>query len=555
MSPMIKVRFPLLLIASSLLISGCYTFYKADRGLHTNASQRNQTLDSLKQQNRYFILHSGSRSWHMKNMVLSDDQKTLSCILDSVSYIHQLHLARGYKGNMRYKKGNPEHIEVLNEVHVYIPSESGIASGSYNFSLDKVQKIEVIEKDKRRTTNSYVLGAIGYTVGTLAVAGIIAVALKSSCPFVSAYDGHEFSLQGEIYGGSIHPQLARHDFMPLRMAPLPNGSLQIKISNELKEHQYTDMADLWVITHDRNKRILVDQQGKLYSIAEPQMPLTATLNSSKNVLRGLEKAGDNRMVYLDDSSQLNARNEVVLAFNKNDTVSNGKFLLTLKNSYFLDLLYGELAKGFGSYYMTYIKEQRTKPAAELLKWVHEQQIPLTIALKTKEGWKKIESITTIGPLATREMVVSVDLSEVGDGPIEIKLSSGFMFWEIDYAAIDYTSGNDYALRKVSPRKATDEKGRSVLSQLRSEDGKYLEQPNIGNVATIIYKPELRRSPNEVNTYILHTKGYYEHIRDFQTKPDLVFLSQFKKPDAFAVFGMRLYQQISAESLRSLGRQN
>ena len=80
--------------------------------------------------------------------------------------------------------------------------------------------------------------------------------------------------------------------MPLKMSPKPDGTLQVKISNELHERQYTDMANLWVITHDKKTKVLSDEQGNLYSIADPQPPLSAELNDHKNVLSGIKKAGD-----------------------------------------------------------------------------------------------------------------------------------------------------------------------------------------------------------------------------------------------------------------------
>lgn len=55
-----------------------------------------------------------------------------------------------------------------------------------------------------------------------------------SRPFVSANNGNGLILQGEIYGGAIYPQLARIDYLPLQMAPLSDGTLQVRISNDLK---------------------------------------------------------------------------------------------------------------------------------------------------------------------------------------------------------------------------------------------------------------------------------------------------------------------------------
>ncbi len=538
-----------------MFFTACHNYYKAIQRNPVSNAEKASSIDSLQQQKRYFILRNGNESYYMKNISLSADQKTMTCYLDSLAPLHQLHLVKGRKGKMQYKKQIPEDKLVLNEVHFYIQPDNVTAVGQYTLALDRIKKIEVIEKDKKRTADSYVIGALGYTVGALAIVGIIIAATKSSCPFVSAYDGNNFTLQGEIYGGAIYPQLARHDYMPLKMEPLTDGSLQLKISNELHEHQFTDMAELWVITHDKNTKVLSDEKGNLFSISDPLTPASARLNAQRDVNTSLLKAGDNSLLYMDDTTVANAANEVVMKFNKPVAAKKAKLILSLKNSYFLDLLYGQLAKGFGSYYPTFIKQQRNKPVAELLKWTSEQKIPLEVSVKTNSGWQKIMDITTIGPLATRNMVVPIDLPEATEPFAEIKLSSGFMFWEIDYAAMDYSDENNFTVQKISPAKATDETGKNIFSDLQKEDAVYLAQPDIGNTATIVYNVDVLGDPSKARTYILHSKGYYEHVRDFTNKPNVTFLNQFKKPGAFPLYGLSLYKKMNKETMASLAKTN
>ena len=277
---------------------------------------------------------------------------------------------------------------VLSEVHMYITNDTLLSKGSYTLSLDQIQKIEVIEKDKKRTTNSYVIGALGFTIGAIAVAGIIIVATKSSCPFISAYTNNEFVLQGEIYGGAIYPQLARDDYMPLRMNPTADNTLQLKISNELQEQQYTDFADLMVVTHSENTKVLSDEKGKLYGIADPQSPIAAWTGNNKDAIAPLLKKDDNTLLHFDDTLATDANNYVITKFNKPAGIQNGKLILAIKNSYWLDYLYGEMAKSFGSYYNTYMKKQYKKPVSTLLQWAKDQKFHWKFQLKQKQDGKK-----------------------------------------------------------------------------------------------------------------------------------------------------------------------
>lgn len=532
-----------------LVLVSCKSFYKAST---INAS-RNTTssIDSLQSLNRYFILRSGGQAYYMNGLQLSQDRRTLTASLDTLPSQHQMYLTKSRNGKMQYKKSNPEDLAVLSEVHLYAPVVKASVRETITLPLDQVQKIEVIEHDKKRTTNSYVIGAIGATLGAFAVALIIVAATKTSCPFVSANDGTGFTLQGEIYGGAIYPQMARHDYLPLKMAPMPNGSLQLKISNELKEVQYTDFANLLVVKHDPAVRILTNESGELYSIRSSQSPVSALLNNRRDVRPSLLQEGDNAITYMDDTTMADASNRIDMVFTKEPGPSKAKLVLTLKNSYWLDQLYGELAHGFGRKFPKYMKKQSKRPVKELVQWTRNQQIPLVVSVQTDKGWKQLTELTTIGPLANRSVVVPVDMAGIRGDSVNIRVAGGFMFWELDYAGLDFSNEDAYTLERLLPASAIDETGKDVLAVLQEEDGRYLEQPQIGNVATLAYKPAAPQETTKRYTYILHTKGYYQHIRNFTHRPNVSFLKQFKNANAFPMYGKKRFRQVEQESLRMM----
>jgi len=528
------VSVVLLLIA----VQACSNYYRVSKKSNITAVTNAASVVNTK---RYFILRSGSSAYYMNNIVLSKDRQSLTCSLQALPKEHTLHLHNGRGGTMRFKIAKPE-AAVVNEVHLYIPWDStAVAGKSYSLSLNRVMKIEVLEKDKGRTTLSYVLGGLAITGGAILVAGIIVVATKSSCPFVSAYDGNNMVLQGEIYGGAIYPQLARNDYMELKMAPAPNGNLQLQISNELKEKQYTDLAELMVVTHNKDVRIMVDENGKLYSVARPVLPDAATVGN-KDVLPLLSNQKDDQYYSFDDTLTRNGINQLRLTFNKPVGSKKAKLVLRLKNSYWLDVTYGKMTMGFGRYYNDFIKQQYNKPVADLKQWVKKQELPLHIELNTNTGWQSAADITTFGPLANRETVIPLDLANVKGNSIDLQLSTGFMFWDIDYAAIDFSDDANYQVSTLRPLKATDETGKDVTQLITNADGKYMGQLVPGNAAVIEYKFKPQADINKTQTYFLHARGYYEHVRDYKGGLDLPFLGQFKKRDGLSAFSMKLYKE-------------
>lgn len=56
----------------------------------------------------------------------------------------------------------------------------------------------------------------------------------------------------------------------------------------------------------------------------------------------------------------------------------------------------------------------------------------------------------VGPLAARDLVVPVDLRKHTGEEVRLRVESGFLFWELDYAAMDFTEDRPMALQVLKP---------------------------------------------------------------------------------------------------------
>ncbi len=520
----------------SAVLSGCFQNYFIKRTI-TPTDDYPSTIERAKQENRFFILHSGRRAYAMTSLQVDQPQKQLVVKLDSIKPPHTLYVNNPLNRVYRIRKGESP---VLTEIHLYTKDTTSFAlNDAITIPVDRLTRVELLEKNITSSTTNHILSAVGVTLGLLTVILAIAIALKSSCPFVSGYDGTEFKLQGEIFGGAIYPSLQRNDYLPLQLKPL-NGKLQVKISNELHERQYTDVAELWSIEHDPAVRIVPDEQGNIYALSKGVSPIEASV-TGENVLTQVLNKDDSYFPF--NTEEENNISHLQVVFAKTPDAKNSKLVLQLKNSYWLDYLYGDMISHMGSYFEKWSKLQKEKPAEELIKWKNEQAMPLTIEMKTSTGWKVVKTLTTVGPVAYREVVVPLDISKAEGDHVTLRLSSGFMFWEIDRVAMDYTPSTAYKVHKLQPVTAIDELGKDVKNELSSIDKNYLSQPVIGNVANISYEA-LPMNKEMTTTYILHTSGYYEHVRDFKGMPDVKFLTAFKNPGALSKFSVQRYHEMN-----------
>jgi len=468
---------------------------------------------------------------------------TLSAKLSSVSSLHLNYI--NSSGKRYIYKTNSNSVNVLNEVHIFTDGEKSIdTAASFVMPLNWINKIEVIQHDGKRTTSNHILTGVGVGLGVVAVAAIIVALTKSSCPYLSVYDGYQFNLQGELFGGAVYPQLERSDYLPITVEK-GTDNIQLRISNELKEKQFTNFANLLQIEHPENIQPYVDADGKVYQVAQPVPAHSALLNNRVDVIKNISEK-DFLFCSFDDTLSTSGINEIIFSFAKKETEKKGKLLLDLKNSYWFDFLYGEFTANFGARYAKWQQKQQKKPAVEMKKWATEQHIPLQISVLTDKGWTEIWKVNTIGPLANRSILIPVNLESVSGKEVQLKISTGFMFWEIDYAAMDFTTEQPITVNILTPRSAIDHNDQSVMNELAKDDNQYLAQPEVGDYAILNYTISKKPQPGNTYSYVFYTSGYYMPIRDYKGRSNFAFLKKFSQPGELSKYSLNRYQQVPKE---------
>ncbi len=166
----------LFFVGLQFILAGCANYYKVISKPVENNSQKAAAIDTLKKDGRIFFLRDGNTAFFINNPIINVEQNKIECTLDSLSSMNKFHLALGRKGKMQYKKIKPAEKAVLNEAHLYVDPGTNAALGKYSISLESINKIELIVKDKRKTTNSYILGGIGIVLVTALATMIIFIA-------------------------------------------------------------------------------------------------------------------------------------------------------------------------------------------------------------------------------------------------------------------------------------------------------------------------------------------------------------------------------------------
>jgi hypothetical protein len=164
-----------LFLATALLFVLCSChYYKVAATLQPENTVTTAKLDSLRSGNRYLILRNGlSDAYRITNMQISEDRTNALLSLQPVDREHKYHFQQGAYTSRQYQRSNALQSGVINEAHLYIPYDKEAATGTYTLPLSKVERIEVLQNDAKRTANSYVLSGLGIAVGLFAIATIV----------------------------------------------------------------------------------------------------------------------------------------------------------------------------------------------------------------------------------------------------------------------------------------------------------------------------------------------------------------------------------------------
>ena len=522
-----------MVVAFLHLTVGC-TYYKIDN-LTTNSETMSSEIDKFNKMGHYAIIHADDQLWHLEGLIINEDAQKLTGTVSPISSEHQYAKPRKKHSN-RYKRNKQK---PMNEIHFHLVSgfDSPMTGESVEIPFSQIKSISLNKGDGGTEFASILLGTVGVIVGVF----LIILATKSSCPFVYVHNGEYYKFTGELYPGIITPNMQTDDYLPIPTNGASN-ELLIKVSNELKEIQHTDLLELLVVEHDPSQVVLLDQEGTPITFSELNDPVAAINNNQESELSVVTNKDDISFGFNTTTDQLENTRSLVLSFNNNDRAQNGNLFLRIKNSLWLDYAFGRFNAQFGEYYDTFQKNQQKSSKETSEKWALEQHIPLSVYVKSTNGWELIDRLNTVGPLAYRDIAVPLKNLPTSESNVEIKLETGFMFWELDYAGIDFSEHDKLEVTKAEMIHAEEHDGTIVTKQLQATDDVYLTQPNIGDEVYIRFDlPPIEDGRKQ--SLFLKNRGFYNYIRDYKGKPNFQKLKLFKEPGSFTEFSKLEYESL------------
>jgi len=291
----------------------------------------------------------------------------------------------------------------------------------------------------------------------------------------------------------------------------------------------------------------MDKYGNCQTMSNPQSPVEAINLKGRNIINDIKER--DTLLYFGDNPEKDqvSTDGIILKFNRPPHSNSAKLVIKAKSTFWLDYVFTRFHGLFGDQYDCWVEKQETIPDKQMKSWQIDQKIPLLVYIEKGKRWKYVDYYNVTGPMAAREDVLSIDLADITSDTIKIKLEFGFMFWEIDYAAIDYSSNVPVTKRTALLESAIDSRETDVKKLLGSSDLFYYVQEKIGDEVNMTFAIPPRIQTEQ--TLVLHSKGYYKILLDAKGEQQVKYLLPFRKKGRFPEYSGELFRQHTRTDLK------
>jgi hypothetical protein len=514
------------------MTNGCY-YYRVNRSSEPPA----YTISKMQDEHKYIILHIDDKAWQLSDIII--EQENITGTISELYGIERYRIVKPDAPN-RYRK---DQSQILNEVHIYTSEFTKTGSTKITFPIKAIFRIDIYDKATGATIASWGFSSLGIGIGAAGVLFIIILLTKSSCPFIYSYNGTDYIFTGEIFSGATQPGLERDDYLLLPSIASTAGTYKVKITNEVHEIQSINFAGLLVIDHSKNSSVLIDKNGIPYSFNKPVSPVKAECTGGNNILPLI--AYRDTLLYSGNETKVgkNGIDEIVIKFIKPENAQSSKLIIRAKNSFWLDVLISKIHKLFGERYNSYSLKEAKTPGIKLRKWQLDQKIPLSVYIEKNGRWEFVDYFNIAGPMALRDDILPLNLKGINSDTIKIKLTAGFLFWDIDYAGMDFSKNEVMKPLTVPVKTAIDNNNIDIRGLLLNPDQNYYVQKQTGDEAFLTFDASVQQENDR--SVFLHTRGYYKILREQTGKADKKKLKTFRKPNSVPAFSKETFDLLPA----------
>jgi hypothetical protein len=321
----------------------------------------------------------------------------------------------------------------------------------------------------------------------------------SSCPYVYAWNGEGYSLQGEAFGTSFGKGLEAGTICMLPAARSRGEEIVVRVANERPETHYVNRATLLAFEAPAGAEVLVDNENRAWPVVGPEAPAVGPAEVkrtdgtcwSRGTGDAVTAPGYRDFLEVGFARPAGARDAslIVRAINT-DLVSSA-----------FQLVFGYL----GDQALPFLYQVENDP--ELIRvlkgWIED--CSLVVEFEENGHWTNAGAIAPEASACVFSRIVRVNASGIEGDSLRVRLGSLADGWRIDAVAIDWTEVAPLEAHPMAMRSARDGSGSSMMEALAETDARYaIVLPGGGIVMAF---EAYRASGRGAVAYALEAGGY------------------------------------------------
>jgi len=411
----------------------------------------------------------------------------------------------------------------------------------------------VVKNDKGKKTGAVIGVVIDALIGVafMAAPKPPAVWANSSCPIIYSHDGAHYRPDAEVFAGAIFKAAERPDWDNLDfLKEDEEGVCRLKMANEFDETQQVDFTRLLAIDHPKGSRVYPAFNGKLYAITDAQNARSARDFAGADVRARIRRTDDTYWLSnpfgRDLQNPAALRDGLVLEFDRSVGTSAAALVLNVQNTPWASEVQRNMlelpGRALPEWYDNLNQSER---AREDLVGAMVREGMLNVYLWENGDWRYTGHVWEVGSALPKDIVFPLDLLGTHTNTLKIKLECPPGMWILNSVQVDYSFYNlPIRAEELTPRVATDQTGRDVLSQLAFADYQYHVMPTTRDVVNLEFDVPARQRGME-RTYMFKSGGYYTIHVPAEGEPQLELMQRMlREPGAFTRFSLEaLYRDV------------
>ena len=297
---------------------------------------------------------------------------------------------------------------------------------------------------------------------------------SSSCPFVYAFDGTLFKLEGEAFGTSISKAFEAQTFSILPSLVPVDGHLTVRISNERPETHMLNSAHLLVADAREATSVVLDVDNRVLPLPHAVPPATAIDHSGNDILSNLiNKDGHYWKSDLTHTAPLSGfRDTLEVQFDLPRGASEVTFVIDAINTDLITEVYRSVGAVLGDATLLFYNELERNPELQsyIRDWIRECSLRIEIANGT--NWKEVGTMPPEANVMPFSRAIRIYNLSALQSPLRIRLSSLTDVWHIDAVSMDFSTVQPLPLRPLEIMSVSASDQMNWEGAIKSNDSSY-----------------------------------------------------------------------------------